>query len=93
MSVPRLSAFLFARGLTQADFAASLGVTAPAVNRYVNGERQPKRRVGERLVEQTFGLIHPANCAEKITDIEAAEMMAEIARREAAAKAGEVARG
>lgn len=93
MSVPRLSAFLDARGLTQAEFAASIGVTAPAVNRYVNGERQPKRRVGERLLGRTFGMIHPANCAELITEAEAAEMMAEIERREAAAKAGEVARG
>lgn len=93
MAVSRLSAFLAARGLKQRDFAASLGVTPPAVNRYANGERQPRKSIGRKIVTQTFGVIHPGNCAEQITDAEAAEMMAEIARREAAAKAGEVSHG
>lgn len=93
MPTPRLSAFITACGQTQGEFAASLGVKAPSVNRYVNGARQPRKAIGRKITARTFGLIHAGNCADLITDAEAAEMMAEIARREAAAKAGEVARG
>lgn len=89
----RLEAFIRHAAMTQAQLGEKLGVSAPAVSRYAAGERQPRRRVGERLSALTHGEIHAANCAEPISDVQAAEMMAEIARREAAAKAGEVAGG
>lgn len=93
MPTSRLSAYIAARGMKQTDFAAVIGVKAPTVNRYANGLRQPKRPIDRKISDVTFGVIHGGNCADPISDAEAADMMAEIARREAAAKAGEGSRG
>lgn len=54
---------------------------------------QPGPDVGRALKDATYSVIDLGNYADELTPAEAAEMMAEIARREAAAKAGEVARG
>lgn len=89
----RLEAYITEKGLNQASFGERLGVSAAAVSRYAAGERQPRRKIAERMRDLTCGAIHAGNCSDQITDAEAAEMMAEIARREEAAKAGEVARG
>lgn len=91
MAATRLSAYMTAVGMRQADLAHLLGVKAPTVNRYANGLRQPKRPFDRKISELTYGVISGANCADPITDAEAAEMMAEIARREAAAQGGEAA--
>lgn len=83
----RLGAYIELSGLRQADLADTLGVRAPTVNRYSKGVRQPRRAVERKLSEVTFGLITGSNCADPITEAEAASMMAEIERRAAAAGA------
>lgn len=93
MPMTRLAAFLAASGLNQTEFAARIGVQAATINRYVSRAREPKRSIGRKIDEVTFGLINRENYADLITETEADQMMAEFAARKAAAEAGEVARG
>lgn len=56
-----LSQYLSLRGLTYETFGALIGVGAPAVSRYVSGERFPRRAVLRRIVEVTDGAVGPAD--------------------------------
>lgn len=94
----RISAYRTRLDLTHAGLGRQLGVGRQTAHRYClpgshPEHRRPGRTKSERLRELTFGVIHAGNYADEISPAEAAEMMAEIARREAAAKAGEVANG
>lgn len=94
----RISAYRTRLDLTHAGLGKALGVVRQTAHRYCLPVSHPEhrrlgRKASERLRALTFGLIHAGNYADEIEDIEAAEMMAEIARREAAAQAGQVAHG
>jgi transcriptional regulator with XRE-family HTH domain len=45
-----------ARGLTQEQFAASLGVAYPTVNRWENGHAQPSPLAMQKIVKRLQGL-------------------------------------
>lgn len=94
----RLKAYQRISGLTLDQLGKLIGRAQPQVVRYLKSRSDPKHnvpqwQVGEKIKALTFGVIDLGNYAEEITPVEAAEMMAEIARREAAAKAGQVANG
>lgn len=94
----RLEAYRRITGLTLDGLGKSIGRTGIQVLRYCKsrsdpGHNVPQWTVGEALKKLTHGVIDLGNYADELTPAEAAEMMAEIARREAAAKAGEAARG
>lgn len=94
----RLEAYRRISGLTHDQLGKLVGRTNPQVLRYCKPRTDPKHNtpqwpVGEALKKLTLGVIDLGNYADEISPAEAAEMMAEIARREAAAKAGEAANG
>lgn len=94
----RLKAYQRISGLTLDQLGKLIGRSAPSVVRYLKSRTDPKHNVpdwevGEAIKTLTFGVIHLGNYAEEVAPVEAAEMMAEIARREAAAQAGQVAHG
>lgn len=94
----RLEVFRRLKDLTHAQLAKELGRTQPQVSRYLRAKEDVRRShpgpdVAGRLHTLTHGVIHLGNYADEVTPAEAAEMMAEIARREADAKAREVSRG
>lgn len=94
----RISAYRTRLDQTHAGLGKQLGVGRQTAHRYClpvshPEHRRPGRRASDRLRELTYGLIHAGNYADEVTPAEAAEMMAEIARREAVAKAGEAANG
>lgn len=93
----RISEYRIRSGMTFGALAAHLGVKRQTAEKYcahpgTAKHRRPGALPSDRLRALTFGMIHAGNYADELTAAEAAEMMAEIARREAA-KAGEVARG
>lgn len=55
----RLSQYLSQKGLTYEAFGALIGVGAPAVSRYISGERFPRRAVMLRIVAATDGAVQP----------------------------------
>lgn len=65
----KLDAYLSTHGLSQSEFAARIGVSQPAVAKYVAGKRIPHRDVMARIVAETDGLVGPADFYE----VEAAE--------------------
>lgn len=94
----RLEVFRRLKDLTHAQLAEILGRTQPQVSRYLRARHderhsRPGKGAAERLRSYTHGVIDVGNYADELTPAEAADMMAEIARREAAAKAGEGSRG
>lgn len=98
MPQTRISAYCSRQWGTFAAFGAAVGVSRQIAQKYClpkahKSHRRPGPHPSDRLRELTHGLIDAGNYADPITEAQAAEMMAEIARREAAAKAGEVARG
>lgn len=89
----RLQLYLRLEKLTQEAFGYRIGVTGVTVGRYCRAlsdpdHRRPRRATGQRISDLTHGVIHTGNYADEITDAEAADMMAEIARRAAAAEVG-----
>lgn len=48
----RLTALLAARGMTQLELAARIGVTRAAMSRYVSGEREPRLVTLVRIAEE-----------------------------------------
>lgn len=54
-----LSKFLDDHGLSDADFAAQIGVSRVAVSRYRSGARIPARDVMSRIVDATGGAVQP----------------------------------
>lgn len=83
--------------MTYERLGLSLGRVGVQAQRYCKAQTdrrhsQPGPEVGSSLKALTHNVIDLGNYADELTAAEAAEMMAEIARREAA-KAGEVARG
>lgn len=93
--VTRLEVYRRLQGLTHAQLGKLIGRTQPQALRYCKprsepGHNVPQWPVGEALKTLTHGVIDLGNYADELTPAEAAEMMAEIARREAAAKAGAV---
>lgn len=96
--VTRLEFFKRVSGFSNDELGKRIDRTGIQVSRYCKsrndpGHNVPQWQVGEALKKLTHGVIDLGNYADELTPAEAAEMMAEIARREAAAKAGEVARG
>ena len=58
----KLSDFMAARGLPDAEFARLIGVgSRMAVMRYRRGERIPRPEVMRRIVEVTNGAVGPAD--------------------------------
>lgn len=87
----RLEAYRRISGLTLDDLGKKIGRAQPQVVRYCKPRSDPKHNtpqwpVGEALKQLTFGVIDLGNYADEVTPAEAAEMMAEIARREAASQ-------
>lgn len=80
----RLEAYRRARKWTYDQLSRLLGRTGVQCQRYCKAVSQPRPPVAARLSDLTHGVIHLGNYADDITDAEAADMMAEIARREAA---------
>ena len=83
---------------TFSAFGNAIGVSRQIAQKYClprqhPSHRRPGPRPSDNLRQLTHGVIDAGNYADELTPAEAAEMMAEIARREEAAKAGEVARG
>lgn len=55
----KLSAWLAENDMDTTAFAALIGVTRPAVDRYVAGSRLPSRRVMGDIVAATAGAVTP----------------------------------
>ena len=97
----RLEAYRRISGASYEKLAKHLGRTGVQTQRYCKSlgdarHSQPGPDVAVQLKQLTFGVIDLGNYADEITPAEAAEMMAEIARREAEAQAqqeGEAANG
>lgn len=89
--LPRLEAFRKAKGLTYDQIGLRIGRTGTQAQRICKGVSQPRRDAADALRDMTCGEIHAGNCHDMVSALEAAEMMVEIARREAAASAGGVA--
>lgn len=81
----RLEAFRKAQKLTYDALGLRLGRTGVQCQRYCKAVSQPRTDVAARISDLTHGLIHAGNYADEMDPAEAADMMAEIARREAAA--------
>ncbi len=93
----RLEAYRRITGLNQDELGKHINRTGIQVSRYCRartdpGHNVPHWSVGQALEKLTHEVIQLGNYADEVTPAEAAEMMAEIARREAAAKA-EVSHG
>ncbi|MBK8197015.1 MAG: hypothetical protein IPK75_01505 [Acidobacteria bacterium] len=82
----RLRFYARLTGRSHGDMGALLGVSGVSFGRYLSGDRAPRRKVADRIKEISRGVIHAGNYADEIGAEEAAVMMAEIARREAAAQ-------
>lgn len=54
-----LQAYLSEQQVDLAAFAKSVGVTATALKRYIDGERRPKAEVLERIHQETGGKVQP----------------------------------
>jgi len=80
----RLEAYRRARKWTYDQLSGRLGRTGVQCQRYCKAVSQPRPQIAARLSDLTHGVIHLGNYADEITETEAAAMMAEIARREAA---------
>jgi transcriptional regulator with XRE-family HTH domain len=50
-----LDSYLKSAGITQAEFAATLGTTQAAVSRYARGLRYPKRATLNRIIAASGG--------------------------------------
>ena len=88
----RLEIYRRLHGWTHAELGKRIGRTQPQVVRYCKprsdpGHNMPQWPVGDALKALTHGVIDLGNYADELTPAEAAEMMAEIARREADASA------
>jgi transcriptional regulator with XRE-family HTH domain len=57
----KLSEFMSARELSEAQLGRLLGVGQATVNRYARGERIPRPDVMRRIVEVTEGQVGPAD--------------------------------
>ncbi|MFC4668166.1 helix-turn-helix transcriptional regulator [Seohaeicola nanhaiensis] len=53
----RLSAYLRSVELTQAAFAAMVGVKQPTVHRWLKGDARPSWRVAEKIAHATGGAV------------------------------------
>lgn len=98
MPETRIAAYCSRQWGTFAAFGAAIGVSRQIAQKYCLPKghrlhRRPGPKPSESLRTLTHRVIDAGNYADPISDAEAAAMMAEIARREAAAKAGEVSRG
>lgn len=56
-----LAKYLDSAGMTEAAFAAKLGVSQVTINRYVKGKRFPDRDTILRIEELTGGAVKPAD--------------------------------
>lgn len=52
-----LAEYLASRNLTQAEFAAKVGVEQATIGRYAKGERFPRQRHLEAIERETGGLV------------------------------------
>jgi len=57
----RLEQYLEKHGLTLAAFGARIGVSAPAVHRYVRGDRIPARAIMQKITKVTANKVGPAD--------------------------------
>jgi putative transcriptional regulator len=55
----KLSVYLAENNLSDADFAAAIGVTRQAVHRYRTGERIPDQPTMAKIVEAANGAVTP----------------------------------
>lgn len=56
----RLSQYLEARKITDAEFAKTLGVAQSTVLRLKRGDRQPSLDLAQRIAEATAGEVQPS---------------------------------
>jgi transcriptional regulator with XRE-family HTH domain len=54
-----LSGYLRQHEIKLADFAGRIGVTATALQRYLDGERRPRAAILERIHRATDGAVQP----------------------------------
>lgn len=85
----RLEAYKRISGLNNDGLGRLIGRTGVQASRYCKpaddpGHNRPGYDACQALREVTYGVIHGGNYADDITPVEAASMMAEIARLEAA---------
>ncbi len=55
LAMNKLQAFLTARGIKQADFAASIGTTQSMVSRLINGAATPSLTLAAKIERATAG--------------------------------------
>lgn len=94
--VTRIEAYRRIHGLTFEQLGERIGRSGFQAQRYCKPRSDPKHNrpgwdCAEALDRLTYGVIHAGNYAEELTLGEAAVMIGELARREAAASAGGVA--
>lgn len=57
----KLKDYLAEQGLTHQAFAARIGVTTTAVQRYANGHRIPRRAIMRQITKATAGAVIAAD--------------------------------
>jgi transcriptional regulator with XRE-family HTH domain len=75
-----------ARGLTQQDLAAAIGVGLRTIGNWERGETVPQNRMG--MLEAFFGLDGPVDSPDPIRTAPDVELLAELLRRAAARSSG-----
>lgn len=55
----KLRTYLTSHAISEAEFAAAIGVAKATVNRYVNGTRVPDRGAMSKIFDKTAGQVTP----------------------------------